>query len=266
MKGKGLELSGLLQNMIITFRAGRMDFRQQYLGHFLGAAWSILQPLATITIIYFVFTRGLKINKIGQQDFAIWLIPGMLAWFYISNALTSGASAITGYKHLVTNFVFPVETLPKAKALSPFVPHAFLMILFMLYLLAAGDAAPAMWPQLAYYFFCACCLCCAVNYITSALMVFAKDTLAFLTILIQVLFWATPIFWDPSILPASITAWLLKSPLYYIVRGYRDSLFSQAFFWERAWESVIFWAFTLCLLVLGKIVFKRTKKHFADVL
>lgn len=259
-------ITSLYINRAIVFRIAHMDFTQRYLGTLLGVVWALLNPLATILIIYFVFTFGLKAGIVGGQKYHLWLIPGMLSWFYISEAVLNGAAAVTDYRYLVMKINFPVEILPYVKTLAPIIPHVALMSLYLAYMFIVEKSRSVMWLQLIYYLGCANCLCLAASYLTSAFNVFARDTISLLSITIQILFWATPIFWNPSILPPHLAAWILKSPTNYIIQGYRESIFTHVGFWERPVEGLIFWGFTLGLLFLGTSIFNRTKKHFADVL
>nr|MBQ8253640.1 hypothetical protein [Lachnospiraceae bacterium] len=56
------------------------------------------------------------------------------------------------------------------------------------------------------------------------------------------------------------------NPLYYIVNGYRQSLFDRTWFFENWQLTLYFWAVTILLFAFGTVVFKRLKPHFADVL
>ena len=56
------------------------------------------------------------------------------------------------------------------------------------------------------------------------------------------------------------------NPMYYIVSGYRNALINKRWFWETPRITIYFWVVTILILFVGMLVFKRLKKHFADVL
>lgn len=61
--------------------------------------------------------------------------------------------------------------------------------------------------------------------------------------------------------------WILKlNPMYYIVEGYRNSFIYHQWFWEVGYTNLWFWIVTLVILVIGAVVFKKLRPHFADVL
>lgn len=243
-----------------------MDFRRRYLGTLLGGVWALISPLATIGLIYFVFSFGLKSGNIGQVSFIHWLVPGMLSWFYMSESIASGCFAIVENRHLITKMVFPVETLPVTKIVSGLPVHVLLMIIFLGILLGNSSVTYDAWWQLFYYLFCAFSLCVALSYITSACMVFIQDTSQVVGVFLQIFFWATPIFWNPAILHTSKARILLLSPFNYVIQGYRDALFGGVNFWEKPLETGVFWGITLLLAGSGWLLFRRTRPHFADVL
>ena len=110
-------------------------------------------------------------------------------------------------------------------------------------------------------------LCVGISYFTSALYVFLKDVAQVVAILIQVIFWVTPIVWQVDIMPENIQKIIQYNPIYYVVRGYRDSFLRQNSFCSyKIGTTIYFWTVALIILALGLYVFKKLKHHFADVL
>lgn len=80
--------------------------------------------------------------------------------------------------------------------------------------------------------------------------------------------WATPIMWSFTKVEGHETlAFIFKlNPVFYIVNGYRQSLFENKWFWQEPAWTVYFWIFTVVVFAFGTFVFKRLKPHFADIL
>jgi lipopolysaccharide transport system permease protein/teichoic acid transport system permease protein len=68
-----------------------------------------------------------------------------------------------------------------------------------------------------------CILALGLSWITSSVNIFARDTNQIVNVVMQIGFWATPIFWDLSIMPEKVQAILKLNPMFYIVQGYRES-------------------------------------------
>lgn len=95
---------------------------------------------------------------------------------------------------------------------------------------------------------------------------FFRDLGQFVSMMVQFLFWLTPIFWALKIVPEKYH-WVFEiNPVYYITQGYRDALIGHVWFWEKPVQLIVFWIGTLIVLILGAFVFRRLRPHFADVL
>ena len=144
--------------------------------------------------------------------------------------------------------------------------HILLMFILMLAMALQGVGSFVYWVQLPYYFLCAAILTLGINYLTSAAQVFTKDVANIMGVILQALFWATPIFWRADLIADTKFGFLLYSPFAYIITGYRDSLFDGLPFWQHPLETIIFWIITLFILAFGMFFFQRVRPHFADVL
>ena len=244
-----------------------MDLRKQFIGTYLGLLWAFIAPLNTIILIYFVMTYGLKAGRMESVGFVYWLIPGMLIWFFVSEAMSKSVGVIVEQSYLVTKMQFPLQLLVAARIIACLPIHCALMALFLAVSCANGGLVPSLyWLQCMYYLLCACVLSLGISLLTSAVNVFIRDTANIVGVTLQILFWATPLFWDARLITQSRFSFLLYSPFNYFVSGYRDSLFRETGFWTRPLESFIFWCIAVFLLAAGVILFHRFKPHFADVL
>ncbi len=254
-------------NVLLLIQMSRMDIRKRYLGTLLGSVWAIISPLINTALIYFVMIYGLKAGgSVGNASYVSWLISGMLVWSFVLEILSTGINSITENPHLVTKIRFPLSLLVMVKVVSAMPVHLFLMFLFMLVMALQGTGSFVYWLQLPYYFLCAAILTLGINYLTASAQVFTRDVGSVVAVILQSLFWATPIFWRNDLIANSKFSFLLYSPFAYIVTGYRDSLFDAIPFWQRPIETLVFWIVTLVLLFLGIIFFQRVRPHFADVL
>ena len=200
--------------------------------------------------------------------YVLWLIAGLVPWFFFSEALSSGTNALVEYSYLVKKVVFKISILPIVKVVSALFVHIF-FIVFMLVLYSCYGFLPDLYTlQIVYYSFAMFVLVIALTYATCAIVVFFKDLSQIINIILQVGVWMTPIMWNIDTMelsPILLTIFKLN-PMYYIVAGYRDALINKVWFWERPEITMYFWLLTIVILGLGAVIFKRLKVHFADVL
>lgn len=243
------------------------DFRKQYLGSYLGLVWAFIQPLTFVVVIWFVFEIGFRSGPTTNgTPFFLYLITGMIPWFFISNAFISGTGAIVNNSFLVKKVSFRISILPLVEIGSALIIHlalvGFLVFAFLLY----GYMPTIYWLQLPFYILCSIVLLLGLSWLTSAIRVFVKDIGNFIGVLMQIGFWATPIFWSIDMIPASYQ-WILKlNPAFYIVDGYRNTFIYETWFWENQNLTLYYFGLTIFCLAFGAIVFKRLRPHFGDVL
>jgi lipopolysaccharide transport system permease protein/teichoic acid transport system permease protein len=132
--------------------------------------------------------------------------------------------------------------------------------------IAYGRYPTLYWLQIPYYVIASLILVCGISWLTASLVVFLPDIGQLTVMVLQFLFWLTPIFWQPSMLPEQYVKILWLNPFFYIVQGYRNALIEQRWFWQDSMQSGIFWLIAILTLVMGAVVFRRLRPHFADVL
>ena len=152
------------------------------------------------------------------------------------------------------------------KLLTALVTHAIFILLLILLITLYGLPFSLYWIQALYYLGAMALLGLGLSWITSAVNVFFRDTHQIVAVLLQFGFWATPIFWDPNIMPEQIQFLLKLNPLYYIVEGYRGSFIYSEPFWENLRLTAYFWAFTGLAFSSGVLVFRRLRPHFSDII
>ena len=253
-----------LKSIILKFV--KQDFKAKYIGNNLGILWAFIQPIITICIFWFVFQVGFKSMPVDNFPFILWLIVGILPWFFITDAIQTAANSIIENSYLVKKIVFRVSLLPIVKILSSLLIHLFFIMFMFCMFLFYGYTPSFYWLQIIYYLFATIIFLLAFSWISSSIIIFFKDAGQIINMFIQFGFWGTPIFWSYKILPEQYM-WVVKyNPIFYIVEGYRDSMINNIWFWEKLSIGVYFWTFTIILLTFSIITFKKLRPHFADVL
>lgn len=250
----------------LIFELAKNDLKNRYLGSYLGIVWAFVQPIVTILIFWFVFQVGFKSAPIKNFPFILWLICGMIPWNFFSESVIGSTNSITDNGYLVKKVVFNVNTLPIVRILSSLFIHLFFIIIIFVLFLIYGYYPSIYNLQVFYYLFASIVLILGISWITSSLVIFFKDLGQIINILLQFGFWLTPIFWSFDIMPEKYHFIFKLNPMYYIVEGYRDTFINKVWFWHHYNLTINFWVITGTLLIVGVLIFKRLRPHFADVL
>lgn len=243
----------------------KSDFKHKYLGSYLGIVWAFAQPVITILIFWFVFEVGFKASPVKDYPFILWLSTGMIPWFFISESIMNATNSIMEQNFLVNKVVFRVSILPLVKILSALYVHIF-FVFFLIFIFVLYGYNPDIYAlQVFYYAFASIVLITGLSWLTSSIVIFVKDLFQIVIIVLQFGFWMTPIFWSINMIPESYQRWIRLNPVYYIVHGYRNAFIYKRWFWEEADLTIIFWSTAAVAFILGALIFRRLRPHFADV-
>lgn len=252
------------RKLILTL--AKSDFRKKFVGSYFGIVWMFVQPIVTVLIYYFVFQVAMKATPATDKPYVIWLIPGIVPWFFFNEAMAAATNSLYDYQHLVKKMVFKVSILPIVKLMSSLFVHIIFICIMVGVYLIFGETPSLWWFQIIYYTACTLFLLLGLSYFTASVNVIFKDMGQIVNICLQFGFWLAPIMWDLSMLPEKFHFLFKLNPFYYIVQGYRDSFVFKVGFWEKPELTVYFWVVGLAVFMLGTFMFKRLKPHFADVL
>ncbi len=243
------------------------DFKTKYAGSYLGIIWAFVQPLVTIFVYWFVFST-FRSGGVRQVPYILWMIAGLIPWFYFQDALNSGTNVLIEYSFLVKKVVFNIDVLPLVKLISGLFVHVFFVFVMLVLYCVMGHVPGITVIQVVYYTFAMFMLALGIVYTTSAVNVFFRDLAQVINICLQVGVWMTPIMWNFNDLRmGAVMQTIFKlNPMYYIVEGYRLALIDHQWFWRRPTQTIYFWAVTIFLFWLGRRIFTKLKVHFADIL
>ncbi|WP_243184219.1 ABC transporter permease [Clostridium beijerinckii] len=260
-------LREIYKNRHLIWNLSLNDFKTKYAGSYLGIFWAFVQPIVTTLIYWFVFDFGFKAAPAdANTPFILWLIAGIVPWFFYAEALMNATNSLLEYSYLVKKVLFKISILPVVKIVASFFIHIFflgiVLIIYMLY----GHFPTLYFIQIIYYVFCTFALVLGLAYITSSVIVFFKDLGQIINVFLQIGMWLTPIMWNQNIISEKYY-WILKlNPIYYIVEGYRDCFINKVWFWNKIIQTSYFWCVTVGCFFIGIMIFKKLKNHFADVL
>ena len=259
-------LKNKVNELVFIWQFAIDDFKAKYAGSTLGTAWAFLQPIITMVLYWFVFQMGFKSQPVAKFPFILWLMAGLVPWFLISEALPGATASMVEYSYLVKKVMFNINILPLAKIVSVMLVQ-FVLIVFVMICYAIGGYFPDVYYlQLPIYLIYMLILVAGVSYITATLYVFFKDTVQIVAIVLQIVFWLTPIVWDFAVMPEFVQKILKFNPIYYIVNGYRNIFVYKNGMGQGIGMQIYYWIFALILLWAGLKLFGKCKDHFADVL
>ena len=255
------------KNRRLIAKLAKNDFRTRYAGSYLGIIWAFIQPVVTVFVYWIVFGLGFKTAVSQDVPFVLYLVAGIVPWFYCQEIMVSGTNVLLEYSYLVKKVVFEFGVLPFVKAASAFFVHAFFIAVAVVIGLIYGYRPSVYLVQLVYYFAAMFVFTIGLCYGTCAAVIFFRDLSQIISIILQVGIWSVPIMFRLETFETHSWVWIFKiNPMYYIITGYRDAIYGRAWFWEQGWYNLYFWVWAAAVFFIGTGIFSKLRVHFADVL
>lgn len=249
----------LLKEMVVR------DIRARYAGSGLGLLWAFLNPILWMVLYTGVFSVVLRVPvERGFATFPEFLMAGLLPWMAIHEGISRSSSALTDNAVMVKKAVFPLDTLVLSVVFAAVVNQLVAFLVFGAYVALLGHLSPA-WlllalPALALQVLLTYGIGCFAATITA----FVRDAGQAIGILLTVVFFATPIVYPASLVPARYRPILEANPIAHLVSWYR-SAFTLHLAPDPASVAYLT-AFSVLVGVLGGVLFWRARPHFADLI
>jgi lipopolysaccharide transport system permease protein len=261
-------LASLVRHRELLLNLIRRNVAARYRGSFLGIGWTVLQPLLMLAVYTYVFgvvfqTRW-RPESAGHGEFALALFCGLIPFGFLAECASAAPSAVIANANYVKRVVFPLELLPVVTVGSAFVVAA----MNTLVLVGATFVVLGVPPPTVLLLPVAAVPCVllglALAWLLAMLGVFVRDTASIVAFLTQVVFFMTPIVYPPSAVPERFRDLVYLNPLAVLVELWRAlALGIVAAPW---FEAGILTAVAAVLGLVGRAVFIRAQRAFADVL
>jgi lipopolysaccharide transport system permease protein len=250
-----------------VFGSVKREFQSRYRNSLLGAAWTVFQPLAMITVYTLVFSELMKTRLPGVNDpfaYSIYLCSGLLTWGLFTEIVQRCQTVFLDNGNMIKKLSFPRICLPFIVVISALVNFAITFSVFMVFLLLTqhfpGWVICAIVPVLLFHVMFAA----GLGIIVGVLNVFFRDAGQFVNILMQFWFWFTPIVYAAATLPAAISPWIQLNPMTPFAQAYQGIFVNGRWpQWSSLWPSMVL-AVILCAIALA--LFRRRSSEMVDEL
>ena len=238
------------------------DIKIRYKQTVFGVAWAILQPLLTMLVFNVIFNRipGVKPEGI---PYPLFLFAGLVAWTFFTSAVTSAGTSLLAQQGLLTKIYFPRLYVPASTVGAYLVDMAIGLALFV-FLMPYYHYYPSIniifLPLILLLIFCAAF---GQGLVLASLTILFRDLRFVIPFLMQLVMFASPLFYQTKILPRPVQLLVAINPLTGIINAFRWSILGLPLDWSSLLISV---AVTTVVLIFGLFFFRKTERYLADLL
>jgi lipopolysaccharide transport system permease protein len=209
----------------------KRDFYLRHTGSALGVLWSLIVPLAQLSVLSFTFG---SIIHVDIEDYPAFVFSALLPWTWFTNSLSSAGILYLNNRDLVRRPAFPPAALVIVNTVSHLI--TFLISLPLLYLILGWYGRFISWNPIALLSLLAiqAALTAGLSFMVATWNVFYRDVAQLVGIVLSLLFFLTPIFYRPIVANEYLTL-LALNPMVPLINGYRAVLFEGA---SPVWSSL----------------------------
>lgn len=255
----------LLRQMVVS------DFKLRYQGSVLGYIWTLLRPLFLFAILYIVFVKFLRIGA-DIPHYPVYLLVGIVLWNFFAEITNNGISAIVGRGDLIRKLNFPKFVIILATAFSALINLSLNLIVvgLFVYLNKVDIGLAALWAPLFILEIFVFAL--GLAFILGALFVRLRDINYIWEVLMQAMFYATPIIYPLSMVSdrwPEIANIMLLNPVAQAIQDVRFVLVTPATqtassLGSSSWFVVAPFIVVVIVAVTAVVFFKKRSPSFAE--
>lgn len=240
----------LLLNLVT--RSIKLKYRKSYLGLF----WTILAPAFSALIYFFVFKFVMKVQV---PNYLTFLLSGIMAWGFYATALSSGLESIVGNYGLVSKVPIPLNVFALNESLTLFIN--FILSQPVLILAMAITGAPFTWSllYLPILYIMLFIQAYSLSLILSFMFVYFRDLRHLLSLILQMLFYMTPVVYSQDMIPTHLAIFTYFIPHFFIFEGIHMAVASGEIMPTDHFLTSLIWT---ALIFITAILTFVNKRHF----
>ena len=245
----------------------KREFQSKYRNSLLGAAWTVLNPLAMIIVYTVIFSQVMRAKLPGVDStfaYSIYLCAGVLTWGLFAEILGRGQNVFLEHANMIKKLSFPRICLPTIVVLNAGLNFGIIFGLFSTFLLISGSFPG--WPYLAIFPVLLILILFSIGLaiIIGVLNVFFRDVGHFFGIFLQFWFWLTPIVYPATILPEKVKPLISLNPMATIIAAFQGILVTGTL---PDWGSLLpITLLSIALCIFGMRLFRKRAGEMVDEL
>jgi len=241
----------------------KKDIGGKYKHSFLGVLWSFINPLLQILVYALIFPLVMK-NGGSYKDYTVFMVCGLIPWAYFTIVINRASFIMIENGNILKKVYFPRSILPLSLVTSETINFLVSCIIILAFIVIKGFGISKFILFFPLVLLIQYVLLLGIALIFSAITVYMRDIQHFIGVVLQLLFYATPIVYSIDTIPENFR-WILKwNPMTYIIEGYRAIFYNQTM--PDLKSLGVLGIISIIILIVGYLLFNKLQKRFAEEL
>lgn len=245
----------------------KRDFQSKYRTSTLGAAWSVINPLAMIVVYTVIFSQIMRTRLPGVETafgYSVFLCAGILTWGLFAEITARTQNVFLDNASLLKKISFPRISLPVIVVLNAGLNFSIVFGLFTIFLILSGNFPGWVFFAILPILVIQILFSVGLGMVLGVLNVFFRDVGQFFSIALQFWFWLTPIVYPVDILPQHVRSLLVFNPMAPLIQAYQGILvLGQWPLWQNLLPVMLT---SLAFCSLGLHLFRKHAGEIVDEL
>jgi ABC-type polysaccharide/polyol phosphate export permease len=261
---------GLLEYRSLIWNFAQRDLKARFKGTAVGWGWSLLLPIASLLtytlVAHYIFKAQPPNFGNGKQgNFAVWLFVGLTTWGFFANGLNTAIGALLGTGGLLKKIYFP-SYAPVLGAVIGVAIQSSIELGLVLVVVGLFGNVGLSWLLIPFWAALFVCFVAGISMVFSIANIYFRDLAHIVAVFLQLLFYATPVIYQDSLLANHPLAHrlLVSNPMSQFVELSRDLIYGLTPGSWMSWAYLVLW--TLISVGLGALVFKHKGRDLGEQL
>lgn len=237
----------------------KKEIRGKYKGSWLGVVWTFLNPLLMLLVYSIVFPYILRVKV---ENYTIFMMVALVPWTFFTTAVQTGTGSVVANGNILKKVYFPREIIPISVVTSALINFLITCIIMVVFILVSGVGFSVhclLFPLIVLIQYI---ITLAIVFVLSAITVYVRDVDHFVSIIIMLAFYVTPIVYKADMLPQKFQ-WALKiNPMAQLIEAYRAVLYEHCM--PDMTMLGIWGLIGIAMLIVGYLIFKKLEKQFVE--
>jgi len=232
--------------------------KARYKRSFLGVAWTMVNPLLTMTVLTLVFSQ---LFRAPAREYALYVLSGLVMWNFFAQSTMAAMSDLLWGGGLITRVFLPKSVFALAALGTGLVNLLLALVAYTVIALVLGVPPTWSWLLLPIPVLAVGLFALGIALALSAAAVYFADVMPTYEVLLTAWLYLTPVIYPLGLLPESVQLWLRWNPMLWFVQSFRTVLYDGRM--PDAVTLAITFGLGLAMLVLGWWIFTRKAREYA---
>ena len=238
----------------------KTDLKMRYQGSWLGAIWVFLKPFCIFLVLNFVFSN---LFFKDNPNYTIRLLVGLILWSFFSEATTVGMNSLLSKSHILKKIFIPKWLIIVSSTIHSAIAFGFNLVILFVFLIAYN-----VFPGIQYitmffiYIFLIYGISLCFSFFASPLLIRFRDINQIWEVLLNVLFYASPIIYPITAVPPRVQTLLYLNPMTLLIEHSKVAVIDHHI--ARVDHLFLFIAIFIPFFILSILYLRRASKNLIE--